>query len=514
VIVDDERLREISRARTGELSEVPFATLLFALWRHGRTCVLELSRGELRKGVVLEDGTPVDCESNLLHETLGKFLVAEGKLTEEQYQEALTEAASVGESMGTALIRTGKIAAFDLFRALQQNLARKLLDMFTWETGRYRVLGDAPEIDSALKVNVPQLVLTGIERFAPKKQVDLGCAPFIGADLTVDPRAHVDVDSLRLNAPKARMVQTLKRRLRIDEVMREASVSAEEAMRFLCALGVMRIARLSDEVPDEPEPKPVEPSQPVERAAPAKPVEQPAPAPATSAAHASVEEVMSLYVNHRRLDAFDLLGLPEDAEQPARAEAWLSYAERFAPWAFADDEGRKVQDKARDLFLAGARAFGELGDAERRNSLVNRRRNLSKNKQPSGKYSFAIRTDLLDAGSQYGKGRMLMSQGKYREAEDLLAYAADLSPGNGEYRSELLYCRFLQHPDALAAQTVEGLEEVSRMDPGCGVAWLYKGEVHTAEGQFDHARASYERAARLMGADPRPRDALARIAGR
>ena len=47
-------------------------------------------------------------------------------------------------------------------------------------------------------------------------------------------------------------------------------------------------------------------------------------AAALSSLRASPEEVMSLFVDHRRLDAFDLLALGDDAEAPARADAWLA----------------------------------------------------------------------------------------------------------------------------------------------------------------------------------------------
>ena len=74
-----EQLREIGRLREGSLETVPFSVLLHALALRGRTAMLSLERNQMRKTIVLDDGVPVDCRSNLVHETLGRFMVASGK---------------------------------------------------------------------------------------------------------------------------------------------------------------------------------------------------------------------------------------------------------------------------------------------------------------------------------------------------------------------------------------------------------------------------------------------------
>ena len=67
---------DASRSREGSLRETPFAVLLDAVAAQKRTVLVELERGPMRKRIVVEDGVPVDCRSNLVHETLGRFLAA------------------------------------------------------------------------------------------------------------------------------------------------------------------------------------------------------------------------------------------------------------------------------------------------------------------------------------------------------------------------------------------------------------------------------------------------------
>ena len=128
-----------------------------------------------------------------------------------------------------------------------------------------------------------------------------------------------------------------------------------------------------------------------------------------------------------------------------------------------------MQEKARDLFLAGARAFAELMDVELRNTLLFRRRTLREERARKPTASFAIKTDLLDAESQYKKGKALMDGEKYREALMLLEFAADCDPQNGLYAAELAHCRFLGS-SANAGRALKELAETLRRDPNCGLA--------------------------------------------
>src|SRR6185295_14027973 len=116
------------------------------------------------------------------------------------------------------------------------------------------------------------------------------------------------------------------------------------------------------------------------------------------------------------------------------------FTRRFAP---RDLDPPDLAEKARDLFLAGARAYAELADREQRETLLFRRKTLREERAKKPTASFAIKTDLLDAEAQYKKGKALVDAGKVREALMLLEFAADCDPQNSLYAAELAYCRFL-----------------------------------------------------------------------
>ncbi|HBL26426.1 MAG TPA: hypothetical protein DD490_06290, partial [Acidobacteria bacterium] len=174
---------------------------------------------------------------------------------------------------------------------------------------------------------------------------------------------------------------------------------------------------------------------------------------------------------------------------------------------------KALEDRARELFLAGSRAFAELCDTEQRNTLLFRRRTLREEKARKPAGFGGIKTDLLDSEAQFKKGRALMEQGKHKEAVVLLEFASDCDPQNGLYAAELAYCRFLVST-AHANQAIKELQETLRRDPGCGLAAFYAGEISRETGFFDDAEGYFRRAIKLMSPDRRPIDALKNLSAR
>ncbi len=514
MIPTPEQLEELARRQEGSLQETPFAALLFAHAVHKGTLVLELRRRQLWKKIVLEGGVPVDCRSNLAHETLGRYMVSEGKLSEEDFNAGLSRSAARGVPLGEVLLEQGLVSAVELFRILQANLAKKLLDLFTWRDGEFRTLPDVPSVDSSLKVKVSQLLVTGITRIAPQEEVDMAVGPLVGKKLALHRAPFFSLEDIRLNPRQSLLVEAIRPGRRMGELAEATGLPFDEITRLLYALCVLGVVAPADSLP-----KGATAIQPIQIPvpAPAPPAAPPAPAPAPAAGipapvPADLErrrnEVMQTYLSYRRQDSFDLLGAAEEDPVPVLERKFLDFARRFAPWTFDHPELKSLEEKAQDLFLAGARAFGELADTEQRNTLLFRRKTLREERaRRTATDSFAIKTDLLDSELQFKKGRDLMEAGKYREAEIQLEFASDCDPQNSLYAAELAYCRFLNNANA-AGRAARDLEETLRRDPNCGLAAYYAGEIRAHLGDRDAAEAHLRRAIKLMSPDRRPIEAL------
>lgn len=527
VIPTPEQLDAIAQREEGDLREVPFAALLKALAAHEKTVTLEIRRGQLTKQILLEYGVPVDCQSNLVHETLGRFMVAQGKLTEEENAACLRESVTRGVQFGEVLREKGLVDSSELFRILQQNLAKKLLDGFTWSEGEYRIRHDVPKVVSALKVRVPQLIVTGITRFAPQEEVNAGVWPLAGRELRAHPNpTWFPVGRIKLTDRQRQVVEAFHTERTIRDAAEATEIPFEEVTRLVYALAVLGAVVPAEDLDDtaealagdspgdgqlpswvwgsEPEIRP----KPVPEAAEAGTAEDLEPLSPEEVGNLR-NQVMEAYLAHRKQDPFDLLEVPEDANVATIRHRFLLFAHRYAPWRFRRPELVGLTEEAEDLFVAGARAFGELMDKEQRNTLLYRRKVLaeeSRKAQPSP--DFKIQTDLLDPEKQYGRGQALFEEGKYRDALEHFEFATDCDPQNGLYRSEAAHCRYLLAPEVHAEESLAELGEALRIDPQCGLAAFYAGEIHRHQGNWDQSERYLRRANQLMAPDRRPIEAL------
>jgi len=233
-----DKWEQITLLDEGNLAEVPYALLLLAFSRVGRTGVLELHRKPVEKRIVFAGGVPVDCRSNLVHETFGRFLVGTGKLSEEEFRVALGESLAREVPLGEVLLERGGLDAGELYKLLQQCLARKLLDGFTWREGTFRLSDEAATADSTLKVKVPQLILTGVLKLTPLEEVTRGIRPLFAEALALHDSSLVGEDELQVRGPAADVMAVLRAKaLRMDELaVRLPQMPANDLGRVVYAL--------------------------------------------------------------------------------------------------------------------------------------------------------------------------------------------------------------------------------------------------------------------------------------
>jgi hypothetical protein len=514
VIPTPEQLDAISQMEAGTLQEVPIAPLLLAQAVHRRTGVLEIRRRQVWKRVAFDHGVPVDCRSNLAHETLGRYMVIEGKLSDEDFTAALGRSASRGVPLGEELLERGLVTPDDLFRILQANLAKKLLDLFTWREGDFQTDGDLPTAESSLKIKVPQLILTGVTKLAPQEEVDMAVGPLVGQRLCLHPSPPIPLEEIRLSQRQTQLVEAARPGRRMGEIAEVTGLSVDEISRLLYALMVLGLIVPESRLPKSSLSSTGSFRAPILKTPPSTAATQPVPIPVIpppavdpGESERRRNDVMQAYLVYRRQDAFDLLGVPEEATLAVVHEKFLEFARRFAPWSFQTPELSGVEEKARDLFLAGAQAYGELTDAEKRNTLLFRRKTLREERARKAPSMHQIKTDLLDSEAQFRKGKAALEAGKPKEALMLLEFASDCDPQNSLYAAELAWCRFL-NSSAAAPKAIKDLQETLRRDPNCGLAAYYAGEIERQVGNYDEAEDHLRRAIKLMSPDRRPIDAL------
>lgn len=495
----------ILKAREGLLSETPFPLLLQAIASEERTCVLELKLRQLEKRIRFEEGAPVACRSNLLHETLGKYLVEKGRVSDADYQKCLTESVQTGAQMGNVLVNRGLISPFELYKSLQGSLAVKLLDCFRWTDAKYRLLGDDGDMpETGIRMNPSQLVLTGVSTQLPFDTVATHFA-FSDEQRFASLPASTDA-SVKLGARDVRLLQALKVQPTFAQLQATLGFETDELMRRLYALAVLGIVRFAEEVQQG------QPGGDVARKAPSLPLppanvfepapEPPKPAPAVAQRPpeddpALRDVLMTKFLEHRGKDPFALLEVPEDVNLATLRRAFLAAADQLNPLRFHSNE---LREKAEELLAAHARAYGALIEEDQR-ALWRKRRQAQREKEGQAKRNtavehFRIRTELLDAESQFAEAKQRLEAGNMRGALEYFEYACDIEP-RPVFRAWRAWARHGVDPRAYGKLALSELTDVLRADPNCEEAYAFGAEIHRLRGDFDQAEAGYRRAFKI-----------------
>jgi tetratricopeptide (TPR) repeat protein len=416
--------------------------------------------------------------------------------------------------MGELLVSQKLISAFDLYKVMQANLALKILDAFRWHDATYRLVGDAEPPELALRVNPAQLVLTGVTGFLAFDVVAQGLAFTDDQRFGLVPSPPHAWKGLRLSTRDSKLVQALRARPTFDELMQRTGIDVEEAMRRLYALTVLGFVAFTDALPAEA-PRPTVPAAPAPApasagvaAAPAAPPPVPVPEAGPSEEEAPEETgavvleetdelknaLLGAYLNHRTQDPFELLGIPETADATAARKAFLALADRFAPVRFRSPD---MREKADALLAARAKAYGELALPEQA-SLWRKRRAAAAEKakgaaRPSTQEQFRIKTDMLDASTQFAEATKRLEAGNFKGALEYFQFATDIEP-SGVNRAHLAWARYLVDPARNGRLALTELAGLQKQEPSCNRAWYFAGEIQRSLGLYAEAEESFKRA--------------------
>jgi hypothetical protein len=527
-----EQLDAILRKGSGSLLETPYPILLLALAQREKSAVLTLQRPPLQKEIVFDDGSPVDCQSNIATETLGRFLVSTGKLSETDCQKAQELSVLRGAPLEEILTEQKMIPPTELYRMLQQSLGRKLLEPFSWKSGTFELSFDVPPAESALRVKVPQLVLTGILKVETQETVDEAIAPLHDHFLALASEPLFDLDEIRFSAEQQKILDAARDGMRLADLAGNSGIDPDDVHRIIYALLLLGVLNVT-ETPVQAAPL-FELENPFRKMTmesplpPVVPVTPPPPkveAPKPAVAPAMAEEVIAAYLSHRRKDAFDLLDVAETDGPVQFTRAFLKMADRFLPSKFDERAPDGLRDKAQEVFLAAARAYAELADPTRREAILAAR---VKKTEPQDIAATTLivptptapekppvkpterkpmKATIIDPELLCKSGRELAEAGKLREALSSFEMAAECDAQNGTYAAEVAWCRFRLQVSP-ATTTLKMLKNAIRIDPRSGLANLYAGKVATTLGNRNEADAFLNRAAMLMPKDMRVVEAL------
>jgi hypothetical protein len=232
-------LEGTSRTARGNLKQKRFPEVLGQLYRWKATGALLLRRDRVKKIVYLREGYPIFVKSNLLSECLGRVLVREKMISEEECERSLAlMKRQGGRQQGTVLIELGVISPHNLVYGLQLQLEEKLFDIFVWTDGDYQF---SPRIDIPpqavhLDMSLATIIYEGVRRrFSPKMSHDL-LAPFTESYLAIHEDPLHRFQEISLEADERALVALVDGRRTMTEIIDRSKLPREVAEQLIYAL--------------------------------------------------------------------------------------------------------------------------------------------------------------------------------------------------------------------------------------------------------------------------------------
>ena len=122
---------------SGSLQTLHFSEILQWCKSGERTGTLTVGRKGIRKDIFFEDGKIISAGSNDPREYLGQYLIALGKITEEQLNKAFAVQSITRILIGKILVVQKAITEDELENILAAKIMEMIFNIFLWQTGKF-----------------------------------------------------------------------------------------------------------------------------------------------------------------------------------------------------------------------------------------------------------------------------------------------------------------------------------------------------------------------------------------
>ncbi len=485
----------------GDLTSFPLPEIIHSCNVEEVSGIITIRRDPVEKLIYFLEGRPVFVESDLRTETLGHYLVREGRITPIEHRLIIERMRQTGRRQGDLLIEEKLLSPHELYNALLDHVREKVITCFAWEDGTFELtLGDgwAGSILN-LEIEPSRLVLDGIQRHYNRAR--LGPLSFLPAHARATLRSDAPeaIKKLKMDTMEARLYDLIGRGGTLAEIEATTSGDPDDILRVLFGLFLLEIIGFEEGgVPKActiPNHTPI-PQRAVE-ASPAPEVET-GPAPKQDRSN----EIMAAYLRLKDADHFTLLGIGRDTK-PAEVHGIFRQLSATYSAKAVDDLPDTVREKAAELYSKLVGAYQELANPLRRRAYIERLekgedvpRTPSQIPKPPPEQSHRA-DDLLNEAKED------LSADEHEAAIAKLEEALELKKGEPLYEAWLGWAIFLSKPDRKHKLAERHLEMARRSQSSLAEPYLFMARIsehlgdtvkamHLYRAAKEHARGNIE----------------------
>jgi DNA-binding response OmpR family regulator/curved DNA-binding protein CbpA len=192
----------------------------------------------------------------------------------------------------------------------------------------------------------------------------------------------------------------------------------------------------------------------------------------------------------RKLDYFEILGLPTTANREDVKRSYFQLAKEYHPDKHFGSASAEVRQLAQQIYDLISTAHDTLADP------LERERYIKELAQGVKRDIGDEVGKILAAEGKFQRGEELMRQREYEAAWRHFQDAIKLYAEEGEFHAWLGWAKFQVNPNdpPTVAESISNIEKAITLNPRLDKAYLFLGYIHKAEGRPDKAEKQFEKA--------------------
>ncbi len=410
----------------GDFSPTKLTPILTKLFSESFTGAFQIEGSRGAKQVFFIEGTPVFVQSNIREESLGRLLLADGRISDKDYRDLVEESAETGKKIGFLLVEKNLISSQSLTQYLCEQTAVKIASAFAWPSGKYQLNREItyPLNVSTFEAQPSKVILLAYQKYFPIELIEEEFQRHKSF------RPRLTDNSLYGNAyemlthRERSFLESLKQQA-LGDAIAQADIGMLNALRLAYAFIAMGLAsfdglanNLKSTLSNAPRPNPKVAAQ-------------------EPAIYNLINKMASQLDD---MNYFDLLGVTVDADEKEIGNSCQHAKDKHSPG--------KLQPGAPKAIRRRANLIGERLDEAKRvlcNPAARRRylTRLVKMKTDEEDPKATARKKKMSAELAYQRGLLNSEKKQYALAAESFNRAAQADPSVPEYRAKAGYCLFL-----------------------------------------------------------------------
>src|SRR2546421_5776093 len=215
----------------GDLSRIQLPDVLSFLSMIRGTGKLLLVHEPMERSIYWKDGEIVFASSNSPEHSLGMFLLRNGKITQEQYEESKRRVTATTRH-GKLLVQMGAISPKDLWWGVKNQALEIIFSLFSWKDGSFVFSDSAEELANeriVLSINTQGVIMEGIRRLDESARIREK-VPSLDVVFAKVPGAVPDFRELDMSDHEIAVYNNIDGRLTVRELVGKSELTEFEVM--------------------------------------------------------------------------------------------------------------------------------------------------------------------------------------------------------------------------------------------------------------------------------------------